>query len=98
MEHRVPTVYTECVENSNLLLPEEEFHPVQIFPVRAAKKRGPFDSALLLGIGPEAPLRDVKMKAPTEAASQDAASRVKGLVSARLGQSIMTPGFRVVRC
>jgi len=50
MEHRVPTVYTECVENSNLLLPEEEFHPVQIFPVRAAKKRGPFDSALLLGI------------------------------------------------
>jgi hypothetical protein len=98
MEHRVPTVYTECVENSNLLLPEEEFHPVQIFPVRAAKRAAFLIQHCCWELGPEAPLRDVKMKAPTEAASQDAAGRVKGLVSARLGQSIMTPGFRVVRC
>jgi hypothetical protein len=38
-EHRVPTEYTWFVENSNLLLPEEDFYPEQILTGRVAPMR-----------------------------------------------------------
>jgi hypothetical protein len=89
-EHRVPTVYTQGMEGSNLLSPGLDFIPNKFFTGRGSLKGDPFRISEL----PNAPSAQEEMASPIASGARQRLALLKGLNAGHLTRD--RPPARVV--